>query len=317
VELVHAYDRETVVPVSTDDVFMATSWWTAHVAHAATRAIGRGRFVYLIQEYEPGFYPLGSQGAFAAESYNFPHYALFSTRLLRDHFRDQRVGVFAGPDGELDSLSFENAITSVGPVDPAAMCHRPRRVLFYCRPELHAARNLSEIGFLGLKQAIQNGAFRGWEFHGIGSVDVFDELELAEGVSLKMLPRMTQEEYRRLLPGYDVGISLMWTPHPSLVPLEMAAAGLCTLTTTFANKTAAALSAISANLIPVEGTVSAVGQGLRLAERRARDLAARVKGAKVHWATTWEESFPESVLAGLESFFRATTSPLVRTRIPA
>lgn len=305
VELVYAYDRETAIPASPNDVFLATSWWTAHVSHAATRAIGRERFVYLIQEYEPGFYPLGAQGAFAAESYTFPHYALFSTNLLQNYFREHRLGVFAGPFGERDSIPFENAITSVGAVDPATMLHRPRRLLFYCRPELHAARNLFEIGFLGLKQAIRAGAFHGWELHGIGSVDVFGELELSEGVRLKLLPRMTQDEYRRILPDYDVGMSLMWTPHPSLVPLEMAGAGLCTVTTTFANKTAEALRAISANLIPVEGTVSAVSEGLRLAERLSTDIAARVKGAEIRWATTWEDAFPEAVMARLEGYFRA------------
>ena len=44
----------------------------------------------------------------------------------------------------------------------------------------------------------------------------------------------------------------MYTPHPSLVPIEMASAGMLVVTNTFDNKTAEALAAISPNLIPAE-----------------------------------------------------------------
>ncbi len=306
VELVSASDRQTPVLTSPEDVFLATNWWSAHVAHAAVRLLGRDRFVYLIQEHEPGFYPLGSEGAFAAESYTFPHYALFSSELLRQFFREQKIGVFAGPEGERDSLSFQNAITTIGEVCPLEVARRrQRRLLFYCRPEQHAARNLFEVGFLALQKAIREGAFRGWEIDGVGSVDVFGKLELAPGTHLTLLPRLTPDEYRKVLPRYDVGLALMATPHPSLVPLEMAAAGLCTVTTVHANKTADKLRALSPNLIPVVPTVSAVCAGLRQAQRQAHDFAARASGASVRWATTWEQAFAEPVLARLEQFLRA------------
>jgi len=309
VEFIYAHNRDVVVPVNPNDVFMATSWWTAHVAHAATRVLGHERFVYLIQEYEPGFYPLGPEAALAAASYKFPHYAMFSTELLREYFREQRCGVFADVGGERDSISFENAITTVGKVRRSHLAGRQqKRVLFYCRPEAHAARNLFEIGFLALRQAVRQGAYRGWEIHGIGCVDEFGKLELTPGVHLELLPRMNQEQYRKILPNYDVGLSLMWTPHPSLVPLEMAAAGLCTVTSVYATKTSAKLEAISRNLIPVEGTVPAVVEGLVLAERQAANCAARAKGAAVRWASNWEEAFPETMLARLDHFFRLANS---------
>ena len=41
----------------------------------------------------------------------------------------------------------------------------------------------------------------------------------------------------------------MYTPHPSLVPIEMASAGMLTVTNTFENKTSEALRAISGNLL--------------------------------------------------------------------
>ena len=54
----------------------------------------------------------------------------------------------------------------------------------------------------------------------------------------------------------------MYTPHPSLVPIEMASAGMVTVTNTFANKTAAALAAISTNLLAAEPAVEAIAGAL-------------------------------------------------------
>ena len=65
----------------------------------------------------------------------------------------------------------------------------------------------------------------------------------------------------------------MYTPHPSLVPIEMASAGMLTVTNTFENKTADAMSAISPNLITAEPSVEGVVGGIAeavAAVRRAR-----------------------------------------------
>ncbi len=87
VETAYAFERGTPLEVSADDVFIATTWWTAHIAHAATRDLGRKRFLYLIQEYEPFTFPMGTLASLADQSYSFPHYAIFSTDLLQDYFR--------------------------------------------------------------------------------------------------------------------------------------------------------------------------------------------------------------------------------------
>lgn len=47
-------------------------------------------------------------------------------------------------------------------------------------------------------------------------------IKLGDGVFLELLPRLDQEQYRKVLRDYDVGLSLMCSPHPSLVPMEMA-----------------------------------------------------------------------------------------------
>ena len=76
-------------------------------------------------------------------------------------------------------------------------------------------------------------------------------IPLGAGPELELLARSDQR-YAELLREHDVGLALMLTPHPSLVPIEMASAGLLTVTNTFENKDARALGAISTNLIAAE-----------------------------------------------------------------
>ena len=142
----------------------------------------------------------------------------------------------------------------------------------------------------------------GWTFHGIGSIDRRYVLELAPGIDLKLLPRTSLDEYIQLLPTFDVGLSLMMSPHPSLVPLEMAAAGLRTVTNTFANKTAVRLAAVSPNLIAVPPTVDGIADGLAEAIRRAGDLKGRLADARIDWPTNWTDAFSPETMQRLQRF---------------
>ena len=287
------------VAVSPDDRFIATTWWTAHIADAACRQLRRPRFVYLIQEYEPFTFAMGTYAALAQQSYGFPHHAVFSTELLRDYFRRHRIGVFAAGPGAGDgaSVAFQNAITDVvAPTERELAQRQTRKLLFYARPEQHAARNMFGLGVLALSRALEQGILDGWELWGIGTVGERRAVALGGGASLALLPRATQAQYARLLRDHDVGLALMYTPHPSLVPVEMAAGGLVTVTNSFENKTAATMTAISGNLIAVAATVDGVVAGLRDAVAAAGDHRRRVRGSAVNWSRDWRRSFNAELL---------------------
>lgn len=119
--------------VSPEDGFVATTWWTAHVAAAAVATLGRRGFVYLIQEYEPLTFPLGTLSALAAQSYRFAHFALFSTELLQDYFRARGIGVYVdgGPRDQAAEV-FQNAITAVAAPTAGALAARASRGLLFC-----------------------------------------------------------------------------------------------------------------------------------------------------------------------------------------
>lgn len=300
-----AFAREQgEVAISPRDRFVATTWWTAYHARDAVSLTGSGRFLYLIQEYEPFTFVMGSWAAIAAATYSFPHAALFSTEFLRAYFAANRIGVYSGEagDGDRSSVSFENAITPVRAPTVADLADREgRRLLFYARSEPHAKRNMFELGMIAISRAIEAGTFGAeWEFFGIGSVSGRSRVAIADGNELDVLPRQDQSRYGEILGGYDVGLSLMLTPHPSLVPIEMASAGLLTVTNTFATKTAERLAAISPNLIAAEPSIEGVTAGLAAAAARVDDHQGRVRDASVDWSNDWERSLGPAVIGAVQ-----------------
>ena len=92
----------------------------------------------------------------------------------------------------------------------------------------------------------------------------------------------------------------MLTPHPSLVPLEMASAGMATVTNSFENKTPAELEAISPNLIVAEPSLDALADALSAAVERVEDLDARAQGSHVRWSRSWAESFDDELMERVE-----------------
>jgi glycosyltransferase involved in cell wall biosynthesis len=309
VEVEFAPERELLrLEVSPKDTFVATTSWTAHLAHRATQEVERDRFIFVIQEYDPLTYPVGTLGAITRQAYTFPHYAVFSTEFLRGYFRNHQLGVFA--DGETQgqdrSVAFRNAITSVDPPSAEDMRRQASSLLFYARPEAHAERNMFELGLMAIADAIRDGVLEGpWRFYGIGAMEP-SSVEIAHGTSMEILARQSQDEYRSLLREHSIGISLMDTPHPSLVPLEMASAGMLVVTSTFENKTAESLRAISENLIPVEPTVEAITAGLAEAVAAAGDAERRLRGSRVDWSRSWQESFDDRLVERIKAFVEAS-----------
>ncbi len=294
------FGRESgAIDCSVQDSFIATTWWTAYIAHDALQSTDGARFVYLIQEYEPFTFAMGSYAALANESYALPHFALFSSELLRGYFRAHRIGVysFGHEAGDGASASFENAITAVeAPIETEMRSRSPRKLLFYARPEEHAARNMFELGTLALARAVTGGSFPGWELNGIGTVGGNRSISLGGGRTLKLLARADQSKYAEVLCDHDVGLALMYTPHPSLVPIEMAAAGLLTVTNSFENKTAQAMAAISPNILAGPPTIEGILAALQSAEAGIGDASRRIAGSRVSWSRNWDESFDDRLL---------------------
>ncbi|HEX4334767.1 MAG TPA: glycosyltransferase [Polyangiaceae bacterium] len=299
VEVVRAFGRLDEIPFNPNDAVIASTWWSAHIASKLMAHLGNRRFLYLIQEYEPFTFPMGSWYAMAHESYALAHDALFSTALLARYFEGRRIGVY-GPQGG-NAAHFSNAIARF-PAPRPRVASSPRRLAFYCRPEGHAARNMFEVGTAALRAAIAQGVFDGedWQFRGMGTTA--DAVRLSPHHELAQVGKLTMDDYKEQLGRFDLGLSLMYTPHPSLVPLEMAAAGLLVVSNTCENKTADALREISDRFVPCAPTIEGVVDGLRAAVKRLRSDEP-LRANAVNWPQSWDEALNAGVMSFVKKCF--------------
>jgi len=232
------------LPVAAGDQWLATAWWTAYAAQrlAAWQAHEFGaldRIAYLIQDYEPGFYPWSSQYALALSTYRVDRdIAVFNTGLLSDYFCAQGFAYRR-------SFVFEPALNPVMRPALEAMraskSPRNRRIVVYARPS--TPRNAFELLCEGLRMwGRQDPAAQSWELLAPG--ELTQDIDLGP-FRLRAVGKLGIEEYANLLCTSAIGVSFMISPHPSYPPLEMAAFGMTVVTNGFANKN---LSLISPNI---------------------------------------------------------------------
>src|SRR5215468_9662163 len=94
IEFACGYDRREPLYIGGNDVFMASAWWTAQAVHRAMRLTKPRKFIYVIQDFEPGFYHWGTEYALAEETYDFDFVAVINSQELADYFCENRIGRF-------------------------------------------------------------------------------------------------------------------------------------------------------------------------------------------------------------------------------
>jgi hypothetical protein len=223
------------IPIGPRDVFIATFWPTALFAletrawQAATFGSAPPNFAYLIQDFEPGFYPRSAQSLLSSSTYDAPGstIAIFNTSLLQHEF--QQAGLrFAA------EFSFEPRLApALRDVLAVPAGERSRTILVYGRPS--KPRNgfsLIVDGLRAWRAATPDAAE--WRIVSAGEPHV--DVDLGGGVVLQSLGKLSMEAYAELLRTSAIGISLMISPHPSYPPLEMSHLGLLVLTNRFGEK---------------------------------------------------------------------------------
>jgi hypothetical protein len=306
-EVVYLGEREEPLHVSPRDNCVATVWYSAYFARAIMAKTTRGKFLYLIQDYESPFYPASAMYAFADASYSFDYCALFSSQALQDFFLKRRIGIFAEPGAEY--IYFNNACSSVLlPKDEfiaARQAGRPKRLTFYSRPPVY--RNMFELGALALITACNQGVFAEgeWEFIGIGLGDA--RIELGEDRTMTQMQRMNLAEYQTVISTFDIGLCLMASPHPSLLPFDLSGSGAVVVTNGFANKDQAYFDGLTRGVIVADPDVPAIVEALRRAVAQAKDLETRYENARaMSFPRSWEQTFGEAHVQALRTLFQET-----------
>lgn len=229
---------EQTIAVHPDDRFLATAWWTAHVAERLLRdaRFRHKDFLYLIQDYEPNFYPWGAEFADAVTSYGLRFQPIFNTTILRDYFAT------LGYDfARADALTFAPAIA----IDRYATIRRApptrrRRLALYGRPEV--PRNLFPMAVEVIAGFIEAEKLGPEDIELVSIGMKHQAVAFPNGITMQSLGKLAWEDYPEYLAGVDIGLSLMLSPHPSHPPIEMAAAGARVVTNTFATKDLGRLS---------------------------------------------------------------------------
>jgi len=223
------------IPVGPRDVFIATFWPTAAFVlevrrwQAATFGAAPDRFAYLIQDFEPGFYPRSAQHLLARATYDDPAstIAVYNTSLLQADFH--RAGIHFSAE-----FAFEPRLPPAlrdALAQPATT--RLQRVVVYGRPS--KPRNAFGLIVDGLRawRASYDEAAQ-WSIVSAGERHV--DIDLGGAVTMNSMGKLSMSAYADLLRTSAIGVSLMISPHPSYPPLEMAHLGLLVLTNRYGDK---------------------------------------------------------------------------------
>jgi hypothetical protein len=215
---------------SAGDVWVATYWTTALAADHLVRTgrISSSRVVYLVQDFEPGFYPWGDLYAKAWSTYAAGFTLLVNSSPLA-RFVEDTIGI-AVPREQviapaLDVPALTRAASAWSP-DPDGRV----RLLFYARPS--KGRNMYVTGLQALRSwadRLPEGTFATVSLAGEST----EPVDLGPRVVVESLGKVSYADYYELLSRTDVGLALMHSPHPGHLALEMALAGIPTVTNEF------------------------------------------------------------------------------------
>ena len=213
------------------ELVIATAWWTAENARQIERERARYHggsrpFVYLIQDDEPYFYGWGAKWARAAATYGgddtiavINSEELYAAMTAKHRFR----AAFCLP-------------YAINATIAARLTPRPRErlILVYGRPAV--ARNGFELVCDALVRWQQRDPIRAsrWQVMFLG--EPFETSYSYPVQTMSVEGKVSLDAYADFLNRASVGVSLMISPHPSYPPLEMAEAGLWTITNAYPGK---------------------------------------------------------------------------------
>lgn len=277
-------DEDSRIETNADEIFVTTSWWTTR---ATRQSVADAQILYILQEDERMFYPFGDDYLACAETLSDRSIAkVINSGLLHRHLVE---------DGVIDEATpfFEPSFPSrIYFPSPDADADGKRNFFFYARP--YNARNLYDRGVAVIETAIERGILDPalWNIHFVGKD--LQPMQLAGGIEPILLQNMAWEDYAAFVRSVDLALTLMFTPHPSYPPLDVAACGGVAVTNRFGVKTD--LSGYSRSIVCVDSELEALVEGLRQGVAQALDddgrrAALSDSGIGRDWAASFAPVF--------------------------
>jgi len=215
-EIVIAQSEKEIANLKAADISICTQWKTAFFSLKFNKV---KRKFYFIQDYEPLFYPAGSISALVEETYRFGFYGITNTISLKNIYDSYYGGHSVSFTPSIDNKIFYPSKNRIN--------RNKKLVFFYARPD--HPRNGFELGISALEKLKQKmgdqvrivTAGATWTPEDFGIEGILENLGL-----------LKYEETAELYRQCDAGLVMMFTRHPSYLPLELMACG-CPVVTNY------------------------------------------------------------------------------------
>ncbi|WP_176714744.1 rhamnosyltransferase WsaF family glycosyltransferase [Leifsonia xyli] len=257
------WDRSVGVADGTEAIF-ATGWETAYPAFLDE---SRARRLYFVQDFEPLFYPLGSEALLAQNTYRFGFHGITAGGWLADKLRTEYGMKTDHFDFSVDRslYTFDNT-------------GRRNEIFFYARPV--TPRRAFEFGLMVLTEFAKMRPdvtinLAGWD---VSNWEIPFEFNNLSSLQLSELNAV----YNRCAAGLVLSLSNM-----SLLPLELLSSGVIPVVNDGANN-----RMVSGNeyIVYVPASPMAIAQKLAEIVDRPDAPAYAALASKSVADTTWEDS---------------------------
>ena len=280
----HVLDINKEIDVVDGDYFVTTSWWTTY---STMQSIQNNKILYLLQEDERMFYPYGDDRLLCAETLaNSEIKFIINSKLLYDHLLSTGLSNISSK-----GCYFEPAFDAKNYFWDKNKNNEKKKLFFYARP--NNTRNLFYRGANVIQLAVNRGIIdlNIWDIYFVGK-DLPKELELDNSYKIKVVTDLTYTQYGDFVRQVDLGLCLMYTPHPSYPPLDLAASGAVVVTNICGNKHD--LKIYSDNIISVGMDVESLLVGLQDGVQLVNNQQQRETNYKNNkLLTNWEQSFAD------------------------
>jgi hypothetical protein len=256
--------KDGELPVRRNEVFMATAWWTA-VLGFRMKDMQKSHFktdnpiVYLIQDHEPDFYGWSSKFMMARSTYmrRDDTIAVINSEELAEFCARQYTFKEVFCMTYKVNAPLRNSFTPL---------EKEKLILVYGRPTV--SRNAFELLMDGLCIWQQNNPMQAKDWKIISLGETYSPARASHVSNLSVQGKVQLKEYADILCRASVGVSLMVSPHPSYPPLEMAEAGVFTITNTYDGKdlTKRSPNIYNVDILTPEQIAAAIEAGVRHSE---------------------------------------------------
>ena len=286
----------TSIPTNSNDIFMGTLYWTALVAGATQKILNNPNIIYFIQDYECVFFPQSSDLIEVDESYDLPHFAIFSSPMIQDYFRIKKLGVYKYNESLGDSRSF----ASLPVIKPFELDEdeiviknvaKKRQLIVFAREG--TPRNAFELTIAAISEAVRINILSPakWTFVGVGGVNSQPICYLGNrrDACIRMVKNVPESEYKRILSSGDIGLSLTLSPNPSFSVFDFAAAGMIVVTNSFETRNQESFDKIGKNFIVVTPSLNGIIKGISNAVSLLNTMKERPQKSHLNLPNTWND----------------------------